>query len=460
MKKWLLFMMTTTLCLSLCACGQTADTQNTEQHSKPQKTAAKTDTAPKSGLKTLLSKNGEPSCNTEDGYYYLTSEIAELSDGNYGFYLMYMDFSSGREVYLCSTAGCRHDTLDCPAVLSYDDFPIFSTRLFILQDSLYILSREYDDDGSSSQNVVTIGDDSAVESSPAALYRANLDGTERQKIYTFDAGLTIEDMVIGNDEGIYLITKRLSTEKTEEATFTTSQERRLVFLNLSSLQMQEVCPMDFGDNISWSIVGCHGNEFILYGIDYGREISREEIWDDDVYRNLYNHSDTVYASLNENGGQLREICRQPNKYENSMQLNGDSMYLSSNENQNIEAINLETGEKKTLCTLPQNLMMYTFEDTLCCRDWNLGGENQTWYFVDTKTGEITQTPLVNQCNGWALEFCGETEDEALLIYDYDATGYGDGSYEIHQYKYALMKKADLFSGKENYRSIEMIGAGR
>lgn len=460
MKKMLLFMMVSILCLSLCACGKAADAKNTGQNSGLKEVTGETDTASKSELKTLISKDGESACSTEDGYYYLTSDVTKLNDGNYGMHLMYMDFAQEREIYLCSTAGCRHDTLDCPAVFSYDDFPIFTTKLFTFQDSLYILSREYDNDGSSSQNVITIGDDSGVESSPAALYRANLDGTERKKVYTFDADLTIEDMVIGNDAGIYLVTKKLSTEKAEGATYTTSQERKLVFLNLASLQMQEICPMDFDDNITWSIVGCYGNAFILYGIDFGRELSREEIWDDDVYRELYDNSDTVYASLDENGGQLREICRQSNRYESSMQLNGDSMYLSSNQNQNIEVINLKTGERKTLCALPQNLMMYTFEDTLCCRDWSLGGENQTWYFVDTKTGEITQTPLVNKCNGWALEFCGETTDEALFIYDYDATGYEDGSYEIYQYKYALMKKADLFSGKENYRSIEMIGAGR
>ncbi len=459
MKKYLLFMMAMIICLSFCACGGKTNAENTVHNSELQKVTGISDSVSKGELKLLNSKNGEPSCNTEEGYYYMPFEVSKLSDGNYGTHLMYMDFASGREVYLCSTAGCKHDTLDCPAVLSYDDFPIQSSKLFVFQNSLYILSREYDDDGSLSQNVVAFGDGNEVESSPAALYRANLDGTERKKVYTFDSDLTIEDMVIANDEGIYLITKKLSTDKMEGATYTTSQERKLVFLNLTSLQMHEVCPMEFDDNISWRIIGCCKNDFILYGIDFGREISREEMWDDDVYRELYNNSSTVYARLNENGGQLKEIYRQSNKYDSSMELNGDSMYLSSNENENIDVINLETGEKKTLCALPQNLIMYTFENTLCCREWNLGGD-PTWYFVNTQTGEITKTPLVNKCNGWALEFCGETKEDALFIYDYDATSYEDGSYEIHQYKYALMKKEDLFSGKDNYRSIEMIGPGK
>ena len=52
----------------------------------------------------------------------------------------------------------------------------------------------YDNDGSVSKGMITIGGDGrSVESQPAVLYRANPDGTDRKKIFTFDAGLTLED---------------------------------------------------------------------------------------------------------------------------------------------------------------------------------------------------------------------------------------------------------------------------
>ena len=134
--------------------------------------------------------------------------------------------------------------------------------------------------------------------------------------------------------------------------------------------------------------------------------------------------------------------------------------MSSSKNQKIEAIDIETSKKKMLCKLPQNLIMDTLGDTLCCRDWKLAND-QYWYFVDTKTGKIKHTSLVNQRNGWALEFCGENKSDVLFIYDYDATeDKNDGSYEIHQYKHALISKDDLFAGKDNYRKIKMIGPGR
>lgn len=474
MKKFFaLFMIATLICSLLCACsggGTNADSSGFDQNTGIQRNmdadnagdanSANNASSQGGGLQLLSNRYGESACSTENGYYYLTEETTRLRDGNYGTHLMYMDFASGCETYLCSTAGCKHDSPDCPSVFLYDDFPPSTTIPFAVGDHLYILSREYDYDGSFSQGVITIGGDgTSVESSPAVLYRANLDGTERKKIFTFDAALTLEDKVIGNDKGIYVITKKLSADKDGSQTYTTSSERKLMFLDFASLSLSEICSMDFGDHISWKVIGCSQSEFLLCGIDFGRELSRDETWDDDVYKELYTNSYEVYALLSRDGGKPKEIARLSNKYENSAALLGNSLYLSSRENQNIEALDIKTGEKITLCTLPQNLIMDTLGDRLCCREWNLS-EDPVWYFVDTKTGEITHSPLKIPCNGWSVDFRGETAHDVLFIYDYDATDHKDGSYSIHQYKYALISKDDLFAGKTYYREIEMIGPGQ
>ena len=462
MKKiFVLFMIVVLVCSSLCACsGQTGMSGKSGQNPGGQQNTGGNDSSGSAGLQLLSNRYGESACNTENGYYYLTTATKKLRDGNYGTHLMYMDFAAGREIYLCSTAGCKHDSLDCPAVFSYDDFPVSSTLLFVFGDHLYILSREYDGDGSVSQGTITIGGDgSSVESQPAVLYRANLDGTGREKIFTFDAALTLEDKIVGNDKGIYVITKKLSADKDGNQTYTTSSERKLMFLNLSSLSLSEICSMDFGDHISWQIIDCSPNDFLLCGVDFGREVSRDEIWDEDLHKEIYKNSFRVYALLSRDGGKPKELARQSNKCDNSAKLLGENLYLSSEDNQNIDALNIQTGEKKTLCTLPQNLMMDTLGDMLCCRGWDLAGD-PIWYFVDTKTGAVTKTPLVIPCNGWSIDFRCETKTVVLFVYDYDATETERGSYEIHRYKHALISKDDLFAGKDNYHKIEMVGPGQ
>lgn len=458
-KLFVLFMIAVLVCSSLCACSGKTGTSDGNNNAG-QNAGTQQNTGGSGDLQLLSNRYGDAACNTENGYYYLTTETKKLRDGNYGMHLMYMDFAAGREIYLCSTAGCKHDSLDCPAVFSYDDFPTVSTIPFVFGNRLYILSREYDNDGSVSQGMINIGGDgSSVESRPAVLYRANLDGTGREKIFTFDAGLTLEDKVIGNDKGIYVITKKLSADKKGNETYTTSSERKLMFLDLSSLSLSEVCSMDFGDHISWKVIGCCQNDFLLCGDDFGREITRDETWNEDVYKELFKNSSKVYALLSRDGGKPKELARQSNRYDRSVQLLGNKLYLSSEENQNIEVLDIQTGEKKTLCTLPQNLMMDTLGDTLCCRGWDLAGD-PTWYFVDTKTGAVTKTPLVIPCNGWSIDFRAETKTDVLFVYDYDATAGGDGSYEIHRYKHALISKDDLFTGKDSYRKIEMVELGK
>ncbi len=464
------------ICL-LCGCGKDVQTKsgNTQENGsreisdkekEEKNTETDSATIQQNTGKNLFYKTGdlrflcgsESNCSTENGYYYLTGETTKLRDGDYATHLMYMDFATCQEIYLCSTAGCKHDTADCPAVFLYDDFPAYTTKLFVWKDNLYILSREYDDDGTMSEDILYI-EDTQPEGFPAVLYKAKLDGTERKQIYTFDSDLTLEDMVVGDENGIYIITKKVSTDKTDTASYTTSSERKLIFLDLESLNTREICSMDFNDNISWNVTGCSGDSLILNGIDFGREISRDEQWNDDVYKSLYESSFDVYSVLNLESGTVTEIYRDSNQYEHSSQVIGDTLYLSSSENQNIEGLNIFTGEKKTVCTLSQNLILDALGDMLCCRDWNLAGDF-TWYFVDTKTGEIHHSSLVNKCNGWSLEFYAKTASDILVVNDYDAKKNSDESYEIYQIKYALISKEDLFSGKENYRNIKMIGPGQ
>ena len=61
--------------------------------------------------------------------------------------------------------------------------------------------------------------------------------------------------------------------------------------------------------------------------------------------------------------------------------------------------------------------------------------------------------------GWNLEFKAESGSKILVIYDYEYTPLGDDSYDITQYRYALIEKSDLYAGNGIYEPIKMIGKG-
>ena len=87
-------------------------------------------------------------CATDTGYYYLAEDWKELKDGHVGMALLYVDYASRQEVYLCSDSGCSHDTDRCSAIFSDAEFILGSSALFVYQDKLYLLSKESDNDNS------------------------------------------------------------------------------------------------------------------------------------------------------------------------------------------------------------------------------------------------------------------------------------------------------------------------
>ncbi|MGN0293746.1 MAG: hypothetical protein ACI4D3_07070, partial [Lachnospiraceae bacterium] len=158
MKKIMTFLVIAGMVICLCACGgETKEDEVSDTGSQPAESSslsvgdssgegivseADNTTDPAGGGSSsetqgpagfrFLAAAGEGCC-TEDGYYYITEDTQELSDGSYGAHIMYMDFASGQEVYLCSNAGCRHDSPDCPSVLPEEDFPAGTCLIFVHQ---------------------------------------------------------------------------------------------------------------------------------------------------------------------------------------------------------------------------------------------------------------------------------------------------------------------------------------
>ena len=80
--------------------------------------------------------------------------------------------------------------------------------------------------------------------------------------------------------------------------------------------------------------------------------------------------------------------------------------------------------------------------------------------MDIETGKVSRSTLTKKSLGWQLTILAYTDTHALAVYDYDAIANDDDSYEINQYKYALIAKEDLYNSKENFEPISMAGKGR
>ncbi len=455
MKKWMCRLLIPEMLISLSACGGAGTPADSNQQEKVRHEADSSAVQDQGGALSLLYhlQRGDTACCTAEGYYYLSGDWETLQDGQAARHLMYMDFASRQEIYLCSDAACTHNTEDCTSVFPVDEFHT-CTALFAWNDSLYIMSKDLDSEGTVIMGSFDGTSGVETEAAPTVLYRADLDGTSREKVHAFDSLLTVEDCVVGDEDGLYLITKKVTTEQGEGTSYQTAAERELVYLDLSTGKETVLFSMDFGDHISWEIIGCTDRRLVLYGIDFGRELSEAEKHSDD--NSIYDNSYDVFATLDVDSGSLQEIYRMYAPESRSYETDGNNLYYSVIGEGKIISVDLRTAEQKTLCTLFQDSIWGMVGERLYTRD----AADKTYYFIDGNTGEVSHCGLVDKSLGYSLDIIAETEDQVLVIYDTDATPKGDGSYIINGYQYGLIPKEDLFAGRDNFAPIRMIGDGR
>lgn len=410
-------------------------------------------------LKALitLENSNYAACSTPEGYYYITEDLVELKDGSWGSHIMYVDFASGQEVFLCSDTGCTHNEESCTAVLSDEEFVPLSCKIFVWNGKLYILNKDYDEDGS-----VVIdfeGGAVAAESRPSVLYQMNPDGTGRKKVYTFEEGVILEDLVIAGAKELYFAAKKLETAKEGTAVMTTASERKLIKLDMEKGKTEDIFSLNTEQGISYKVTGCFENCLVLEGTAYENGDSGEWDMEQEEWKELYRKSKNVIAVYDLAENQCNQVYQLENTKLHSTTNQEGILYVSKENSGEIQSVDLKTGEAAVLASLNQNSIIGKTSDKLICQNWDTQ-KDASLYFVDLKSGEVSHCGLVNLCNGWPLEIVCEAGEEFMVIYDYEAEAYGDGSYEIYRYQFGMIKKQDLYAGKNEFRPVSMTGKGR
>ncbi len=404
-------------------------------------------------------------CSSEKGYYYIGEESIPLKDNHFGYRMMYMDYETKKEVYLCNRPGCEHNTEDCPAVFN-DEEILPGGSLFYYDGHLYLFAHEQDQSGAmivdhNKSGEALEGDGVVFASTPAALYRMNPDGTDRKKVCTFDEELSLEDLVMASGDDLYFTTKKVSSKKMDnQTTYFASAERALVRMNMNDWKVHQVCELD----TDASIIGAFGNHLVIQQAIFKHKLSEKEMMDDDKYIDEYQKSYTSFSVFDIASGDTEEVAKAKNKKINTYKVVGNNLYLSTEGKNKIEQINLQTKEKKTLAETPNSCIDESYGDVLRCSSWSsTGGEKTdfTNYFVNLKDGSIEKSGLKMTSMDGRIEIRAELANQFLVLYDYDAKKdpVYEGQYNLSGAKYALISKKDLYTGNPNYQTIDLISSG-
>lgn len=220
--------------LFLAACGAEKAVTETSATSQPSQEEANAEVKLEMLIPDQLFPLGD---GTEVGYYYVDPGAADYLTGQ----IHYVDYENAIDIPLSSQINSDHSSEDDPAYL---DSIIGDYRMFIRQDQLYFLRS---------------GASYYVESSEfgslaaGALYRMNLDGSERTLVYQGDGSGDLMMYAVGGADCLYLF------EQTAEAT----EVLRVMDSNHEVSVIAEL-PMD-----SYSVpVGCADGKIYFYIMGY------------------------------------------------------------------------------------------------------------------------------------------------------------------------------------------------
>lgn len=182
--------------------------------------------------------------NFDKGYYYIKDE-----DGKNN--IKYFDYSAKKEIYLCNKPNCKHDTEECSSYLDIgksNDMFVYNNYLYLTEGSgqTVTISATIGEDGT--ENVGTGGQTPTI-------YRMNLDGTNKTKLFECPSGVEIGSSFIFEGNNLYTFFMKSKTKETAKNSYTSTEtERKLVKINLETKKYEEIFDSKNRDiirNIQW-----------------------------------------------------------------------------------------------------------------------------------------------------------------------------------------------------------------
>lgn len=123
--------------------------------------------------------------NFDKGYYY-------INDENNRNNIKYFDYSTKKEIYLCNKPNCKHDTKECSSYLDATK----SNDLFVYNNYLYLILGMGDTETVKVSMVENGTSISEVVGQPPIVYRMNLDGTNKTKLFECQSGVELASSFI------------------------------------------------------------------------------------------------------------------------------------------------------------------------------------------------------------------------------------------------------------------------
>lgn len=349
--------------------------------------------------------------------------------------IMYTDFASGVDTYLCGRPECTHDDESCT---SYISSSLGGNMLFLAQDKIYIYHQGLPQ-REQGQN----------DSAKTYLETMDLNGENRSRILTIPSNESIWGAIAADENNLYFMYDKAFENEQEEIYIS----RHLVKYNISTGEMSNITEIPDG---FYYLIGCAGDcliiknfedasmnskaNLILVDIETGEKVTAFSWKDDSVSGNIYN-----------------------NKF----------VYIDKKDNFAVKMFDFEKDEVKTVSKdrlkLSKNATVRSvgiFDNKFIFRVKSADDGIIGQYAVDLENGEMIEInttyvdtfgdtvvmPILCETEDKFLIVCSEGEKEIFVKVN-ENEGYNSS---VSFFTYALIGKDDYWNSNLEYTTISQL----
>lgn len=429
LKKWIILL----CCLLISGCTSKQE-KPVDQTTRPESQEQKKDLV----YKKLFFGDG----NDMGFYHIVMNEISERG----GYNILYYDYSTKKEIYLCDKPQCSHEDKTCTSYLETT-----GTTLFLNGNHLYLLTTE---------NAVFMGENPETLS-PSALYYMDLDGKNRKKLCDLPSGYSYSDNRLTLDAHyLYLPLQKSENIQIQENSYMQSVTDAAIFC----VDLKNGETLRFKDNKDQNIIAVQ-DRFLIFS-QYNYEQDPQQLLNEqrfEEYDHVMKYAQLSYYAYDLDKKEVIWVLPSP-----ASQLftyyNNHFYYI---EGYHLHAVNVENEEDHIVVSLPEShhyditeiqdgyIMISAWE-----KDENRYVTSYCWNINESQLKEMTlktSEPIQE------VTIYSEYKDYYFVYYDHqqhmEKTWAGTDQYTMDKMYVGLIKKNDFWNNIGTYETFDTISLG-
>lgn len=412
--------------------------QHMEQASN--NTDTKPDIAAKNDAVMKLIDRGD--VQTYENGYYMIKDLEHI---------MYFDYATQKEVYLCNKPNCKHEDESCSSYLNIAEV----NEIFYYDQRLYLVNAQ------EASNVVSINDAGTTSmasdnGNPSTVYRMDLDGTNRKKLFTVPSGTQISMPYVIKGNQMFTFLEYYEHIQDKQNSFTTNiTSRKLIAINLDNGSYEEI-----DDAMNDSFIGIYDNKIILQEIIYAQD---PNLFDDDIsgyIDNMY-HSDIQIKLFDIESKKSEALFKESFIDAEQIKVGENGIYMLGQHSKTLKYYDINKRQKSDFTQLSQSdmtlapiidnkLLVYHYKDEEAHID--------RAEIIDLKSKEQSEFHL-KDTNDYLVEILASNDKYYFVQMGYTlgeeyTTWAGTTQQDIVATDYGLILKEDYWNSKANYLKME------